>query len=122
MHVVAEWLRDGNRAALAVDAYKDEFGTGDKSVIPQTPSGLAHGEAGTTVMSERLRKPENVTGEGSGTVVDDGFAQRGPSSCPGEYVHSGPPQQHFPASSLEEAKKGRLVQVAEGVALIWVDN
>ena len=122
VHVFAEFLRDRNRPALAIDADEDELRAGNESVVSYPSRRLTHGKTGAPMMGEELLKAEDIAGKGSRPVVDRPSSATPAKRPPGEHVHAGPPRQHLPAGPLEEAEERSLVEVAEGVAFVGVDD
>jgi hypothetical protein len=122
VHGPTELLRDRNWPTIAVDADKDELRTGDQGVIPDTPGSLTHGEAGSSMVSEHLLKAKYITRECGSPVVHDRLSQSRPGACASKHIHAGPPMEHLPAGALEQTEERRLIEMPEGVTLVWIDN
>jgi hypothetical protein len=74
------------------------------------------------MVGQGLLEAQDVPGECRGPIVYHRLPQRGPSRRSGEYIHSRPPVQHFPAGPLEQAKERGLIEMTKGIAFVGVDD
>ena len=121
-HELVELLGYRHGTAVAAHADEDELRRGDERVVGRAVRGLAHGEAGAADVCQLLLEAEHVSGIGCGVILDDGAADGRPGAGAIEDIHARSRPQHLPARPLEQAEKGRLVEVAEGIALVGVDG
>src|SRR5262245_35061145 len=122
IHELPKIRRNRSRFALSIDADEHKLSRGNQSVIPNSASGLADGEAGSAVMSQGLMKSEHVSWVRRGTVVHRRLADGGPGTISRENVHAGSTRQHLPTGALEKCEKRCLIQMAKGIALVRIDG
>src|SRR5438132_13705839 len=99
-HDARDFLRQGRRAAQAVDADEHNLRFRDESVIRDAPNHVAQRQAGRPAMHDRRLDPQHVAWVCSRLVLDHRLAGGGPDSIAVEQNHARAAGERHPARAL----------------------